>query len=62
MPIGCQPKHATWYLAEGETDMAGKGKRDKGIKTQKKKPQHTLKEKRKLKQEKTNKPNISSIE
>jgi hypothetical protein len=34
--------------------MAGSGKADKGRKQQKKKPQHTLKEKRKLKQEKKN--------
>ncbi len=41
--------------------MAEKGRRDKGSKDTKKKPQHTIKEKRKLKQEKKNKTNISSI-
>ncbi len=35
--------------------MAGSGKGDKGRKNQKKKPQHTLKEKRKLKEEKKQK-------
>ena len=41
--------------------MAEKGKRDKGGKTQKKKPKLTIKEKRKLKQEKKNKQSIGSI-
>jgi hypothetical protein len=43
---------------KGEVEMAGSGKggkADKGRKQQKKKPQHTLQEKRKLKQEKKNK-------
>jgi hypothetical protein len=35
--------------------MGEKGKKDKGQREQKKKPQHTLAEKRKLKQEKKNK-------
>lgn len=35
--------------------MGDKGSKDKGTKEQKKKPKHTLKEKKKLKQEKKNK-------
>ena len=60
MPIGCQSKHVIWFLTKGGTDMDFKGK-DKGNKSQKKKPKHTLKEKRKLKQEKKQNPNQSSI-
>jgi hypothetical protein len=40
--------------------MAGSGKNDKGNKEQKKKPKLTIKEKRKLKHEKSNN-NIGSI-
>jgi hypothetical protein len=47
------------YLKLGEAEMADSGKKDKGRKQQKKKPQHTLKEKRKLKIEK--KKTTSSI-
>jgi len=39
-------------LAEGETNMADKGKKDKGKREKQKKAQLTLKEKRKLKKEK----------
>ena len=42
--------------------MADKGRRDKGNKNQKKKPRLTIKEKRKLKREKKNNPNISLIQ
>ncbi len=38
--------------------MGGPGQQDRGTKSQKKKPKHTLKEKRKLKQEKK-KPSTS---
>jgi hypothetical protein len=41
--------------------MGDKGRRDKGNKLERKKPKHTPKEKRKLKQEKNNKTNTSSI-
>jgi len=39
-------------LAEGETNMAEKGKKDKGKREKQKKAQLSLKEKRKLKKEK----------
>jgi hypothetical protein len=39
-------------LKEGETHMHDKGSKDKGTKNQKKKPKHTIKEKRQIKQEK----------
>jgi len=39
-------------LAEGETNMADKGKKDKGKRETQKKAQLSLKEKRKLKKEK----------
>jgi hypothetical protein len=61
MPIGCQLKHVIWFLVEGETNMADKGRRDKGGKDQRKKPKLTPKERRKQKQDKKNKTNISSI-
>jgi hypothetical protein len=41
--------------------MAEKGKRDKGNKSERKKPKLTIKEKRKLKQEKKNTQNVSTI-
>lgn len=46
------PCYNSVILQQGEAEMAGSGKADKGRKQQKKKPQHTLKEKRKLKEEK----------
>lgn len=39
--------------------MGDKGKRDKGGREDKKKPQHTAKEKRKLKREKKNSPGLN---
>jgi len=39
-------------MSSGEIDMADTGKNDKGKKEQKKKPKLTIKEKRKLKNEK----------
>ena len=41
---------------KGEKDMGDKGSKDKGKKEEQKKSEHTLKEKRKLKQDKKNKP------
>jgi len=41
--------------------MSDRGSKDKGVKNPKKKPKYTIKEKRKLKQEKKNKTNLSSI-
>jgi hypothetical protein len=38
--------------------MGDKGSKDKGKKEEQKKSEHTLKEKRKLKQDKKNKPSI----
>jgi hypothetical protein len=40
---------------KGETTMSESGKRDKGKKQPRKKPEHSLKEKRKLKNEKKHK-------
>jgi len=42
-------------LSERRYAMGDKGSKDKGNKEQKKKPKHTLKEKKKLKKEKKNK-------
>ena len=39
---------------EGEIEMGDTGKKDKGRREQKKKPQLTIKEKRKIKREKKN--------
>jgi hypothetical protein len=52
-----------WF--EGDTVMAGKGKKDKGSKdkgdkTQRKKAQHTLLEKRKLKKQKNQPGSITT--
>jgi hypothetical protein len=41
--------------------MADKGSKDKGNREQRKKAQHTLKEKRKLRKEKKNNPSITTI-
>jgi len=41
--------------------MGDKGSKDKGYKSPRKKPKLTIKEKRKAKQEKKNKTNISTI-
>jgi hypothetical protein len=40
------------YYPKGESDMADKGSKDTGKREERKKPKHTLKEKRKLKNEK----------
>ena len=40
------------FSTKGESDMGDTGKKDKGKREQQKKAQHTLKEKRKLKNEK----------
>jgi hypothetical protein len=45
-------------LNQGEATMSSNGKQDKGKKEQKKKPAHSLKEKRKLKNEKKQKTNF----
>ena len=45
-------------IHEGETEM--NGKQDRGGKNKKKKPKLTIKEKRKLKQEKKKNPSLSS--
>jgi hypothetical protein len=42
-------------ISKGEIDMGDTGKNDKGKKEQKKKPKLTIKEKRKLKREKSSK-------
>jgi hypothetical protein len=45
-------------LKKGVAAMGDSGKKDKGRKEQKKKPEHNLKEKRKLKNEKKKKGNF----
>ena len=49
------------YFNEGGIDMGDKGSKDKGKKEQRKKAQHTLKEKRKLKNEKKKNVSVPTI-
>jgi hypothetical protein len=46
---------------KGEAAMSGSGKKDKGKKQPKKKPEHSLKEKRKLKNEKKHKDKFMPV-
>jgi hypothetical protein len=51
----------TCPMQEGVTQMSDNGKNDKGRKDTKKAPKLTLKEKRKLKNEKKNKPTSAPL-